>query len=155
MTRLHRPLGRRRRRFPSLPPPLSLSLSPAGGRACALAYRHFRLPPVPVAGLVSGPQLRRVAPALSPCPPYRQEFCFASAAGGQPPFPLLPPPCLGAGARPEPCAAAMPAAAAAAAPLISSVQKLVLYETRAVSSVCPPPPPPPRRCYRGPGRSPA
>lgn len=37
----------------------------------------------------------------------------------------------------------MPAAPAAAAPLISSVQKLVLYETRAVSSVCPPPPPAP------------
>lgn len=54
-----------------------------------------------------------------------------SAAVGQPP---LAPPCLRVGARPEPCAAAMPAAAA---PMISSVQKLVLYETRAVSSVCP------------------
>lgn len=97
------------------------ALAAPHGRACALARRHFRVPSVPAV-------IPRSVPA---CSPLLRLFpgCSRGVAG-------QPPPRLGA---------AMPVAAAA--PLISSVQKLVLYETRAVSSIAPR-----RRRSRGCGR---
>lgn len=82
------------------------ALAATRGRACALARRHFRVPWVP------------------PVVPCSVPACSSPGSGCSRSVPGQPPPRLGA---------AMPVAAAA--PLISSVQKLVLYETRAVSSV--------------------
>lgn len=92
------------------------ALAATRGRACALARRHFRVPWV------------------LPVVPCSVPACSSPGSGCSRSVPGQPPPRLGA---------AMPVAAAA--PLISSVQKLVLYETRAVSSV------PPAAAAAGPG----